>query len=259
MNIQSYILPEWNKKIENSNLSDEIQTKFKKIGSSMAEYFDSFMTGKVSSSFFDGWVRFHFHLNVDSRKIQISKIIADIFVDFVESYRKKKTSKFSFDSEKIDQISNLNQEIKNDKKAEEEHWNKIKQEVAKIRKERSKSRKKPPRKKKSRAKRNEKSKPVKIEPKSTYPNPDKVYEKWMEHVNEKRDKDEISKSYWYIHEYIGRYILEYVRENRDEALITEDVVEEFLEDYGKDKRPKTMNHYNRVARYFYEFYEGLLN
>ncbi|MHA2030240.1 MAG: hypothetical protein ACW99Q_12660, partial [Candidatus Kariarchaeaceae archaeon] len=81
---------------------------------------------------------------------------------------------------------------------------------------------------------------------------DRIYKPWMAHVGTKST----SKSYWYIHEYIARYILNYAIENGAKS-INKQIVQEFLDDYGKGRAAKTMNHYNRVAKYFLEFCDNL--
>ena len=57
---------------------------------------------------------------------------------------------------------------------------------------------------------------------------------------------------------MSRYILKYATENGENGLVTYELVESFLKEYGKGKRPKTMNHYNRVVYRFWEFYEKLM-
>ena len=83
---------------------------------------------------------------------------------------------------------------------------------------------------------------------------DSIYKKWMIMVESKT----MSKSYWHIHDYMSRYILKYATENGDNGLVTYELVESFLKEYGKGKRPKTMNHYNRVVYRFWDFYEKLM-
>jgi hypothetical protein len=255
MNIQKYIFPEWKQGVKSSDLSASLTEKYTKVGKSMAEFLDRQMMRDLPDAWFNGWIRYHFPLQTDPREIEIHNIIAVQFSDFINN--NNKASEFSISQEDLSRIEGLNEEMKMEKQEFDNWRSEIRKEVNTLREEKYGPSKTERRKKKlSTAAEKTPSQP--IMDKSTTSTTEIldrefVYKKWMEEVNTK----EISKSYWHIHEYMSRFILDFAEEHSDDGRLTRDLVEDFLVEYGRGKRPKTMNHYNRVARYFWDFYDAL--
>lgn len=255
MNIQKFILPHWKEAVRQSELPSLTQSVYINKGKSMAEFLDRKMMRKLPDSWFDGWVRYHFPLTVDPKVVNLHKVIADSFVGFIENYRDQSSG---FDISKVyeEEFQSLEQTIHDQREQRQERLSQLMEEINGIRKKHQKSTNgKPSRKQKNISKM--------VKPKSEPEIPAQkmvdhefVYQEWMKKVNEKP----ISKSYWHIHEYMSRYIMDFAKKHNPETgEVTEEIVEDFLKEYGKGKRPKTMNHYNRVARYFWEFFDQLVN
>jgi len=263
MNIQHYILPEWKQEISNQDLPDALEQKFIVYGESMAEYLDRFMMRSLPENWYEGWTRYKFPLATDSMVLDMYEIIANNFGAFVNRYRNGKKDAFSIKSDEIEQIQHLEETFQATKQQKAAALNELRADIAKLRKPRTREHKRVKRhqrqkhqKKTSETPSEQKNKQEQSDEKiSGVPDHDLVYKKWMEMVESKP----ISKSYWHIHNYLAKYILDFAKEHTDDGLITKQLIEDFLEDYGKGKRPKTMNHYNRVVYRFWEFYENLIS
>jgi hypothetical protein len=255
MNIQKYIFPEWSEGVRQSDLPNNLAEKYKWVGKSMSEFLDRQMMRELPDSWYTGWVRYHFPLKTDRREIELHNIIADQFAEFVSN--NKKASDFMVSKSDLDRIEELENAIGEEKELYNQWFRQIKDEIIEIREAKYGSIKERRSKKKTEARAGKPStaRIAKEDSAKTAEILDRefVYKKWMEEVNEK----EISKSYWHIHEYMARFILDFAEEQSNTGKVTSDIVEDFLVEYGRGKRPKTMNHYNRVARYFWNFYHNL--
>jgi hypothetical protein len=176
----------------------------------------------------------------------------------VSKYLLRKSPDYKIPLNEVRALLELDEILRAEKLKEEEKFKKIKAEVEELRRQKRKLRK--PRSKvvvKQASSKNKITSPMKVTRKPIAKeiqgiDYDGIYKPWMRHVETKST----SKSYWYIHEYIGRYILNFAIK-RDAKSINPEIVQEFLDDYGKGKAAKTMNHYNRVAKYFLEFCQNL--
>jgi len=258
MNIQNYILPEWKKKIKDEDLKKDVELSFVNYSESMAEYLDRYMMREVPEGWFEGWTRYQFPLNTEQEVIDIHHVIAENFSEFIEMYRQGKKDEFNLEDNEINRFVELQE--KYEKLLEERNhvYDELREEIDDLRKSSDSRPDRSQRRERKKTKKEKKQavKQVKEEPKpaSRILDHDYVYKKWMEMVESKP----ISKSYWHIHEYLSRYILDFAKEHSEDGRVTEELIEDFLEDYGKGKRPKTMNHYNRVIYRFWEFYENLV-
>lgn len=195
------------------------------------------------------WLRLNFSINENQLIVEKHKLAASQ----VGKYLLRKTSDYKIPLSDVRTLLQVDQQLQQDQMLENEKFSKLKAEVDILRKTKQKLRK-PRSKTKAKLKKvNTKlSSPVTL--KNTIVDKQRtvdyasIYKPWMEHVETKST----SKSYWYIHEYIGRYILNFAIKNNATS-INQEIVQAFLDDYGKGKAAKTMNHYNRVAKYFLEF------
>ncbi|MCE7736877.1 MAG: hypothetical protein GPJ54_18480 [Candidatus Heimdallarchaeota archaeon] len=195
------------------------------------------------------WLRLNFSINENELIIEKHKLAASQ----VGKYLLRKTSDYKIPLSEVRTLLEVDQQLQQHQTLENEKFSKLKAEVELLRENKRKLRQ--PRSKVS----VKASKPItKLSTPSigakhqtellTTLDYDSIYKPWMTHVETKST----SKSYWYIHEYIGRYILNFAIKNNATS-INYEIVQSFLDDYGKGKAAKTMNHYNRVAKYFLEF------
>ncbi|MHA2502015.1 MAG: hypothetical protein ACXAE3_04030 [Candidatus Kariarchaeaceae archaeon] len=247
MNIQTYILPEWEVMLKKQNMEKDVYSRFSTTGSSMAEYLDRYMMRTLPSNWFQGWTKFHFPLRSDALILDLHKVIGTHFEEFIEKFRSGRKDDFEIPNGQINKIKLLEQRSIKEHLEREADLNELRSEIKKGRKSHNKS----DRKKIAKVKKKETVKPViqeqPVKEEVTKGlDHDLVYKRWMEMVESKP----ISKSYWHIHEYISRYIMDFANKHNEDGRITKQVIDDFLADYGKGKRPKTMNHYNRVVYRF---------
>ncbi|MEL0163919.1 MAG: hypothetical protein VW886_02980 [Candidatus Heimdallarchaeota archaeon] len=241
MYIQKNILPKWNSELQKSELENVNIDHWMKTGRSMAEYLDRFLMKEVPENWFNGWMRYKYPLKVSNEIFNGNEIIGINFINLMSNIKKSK-SKVDFIFEKLDEYEKIQTEKSKIYLMERTELEKLKEEL--------------PRKNSKKNKQEQKPK-INIEKKINQTknlDHDSIYKKWMTMVESKT----MSKSYWHIHDYMSRYILKYATENGDNGLVTYELVESFLKEYGKGKRPKTMNHYNRVVYRFWDFYEKLM-
>ena len=241
MYIQKNILPKWNNALQKSELENVNIDHWMKTGRSMAEYLDRFLMKEVPENWFNGWMRYKYPLKVSNEIFNGNEIIGINFINLMSSIKKSK-SKVDFIFEKLDEYGKIQTEKSKILLSEKSELEKLKEDL--------------PRRNGKKKKQVHMPK-INIEKKINQTNTldhDSIYKKWMIMVESKT----MSKSYWHIHDYMSRYILKYATENGENGLVTYELVESFLKEYGKGKRPKTMNHYNRVVYRFWEFYEKLM-
>ena len=246
MYLQTYVLPKWEEFVAGTDLPKHIEDKYRNIAELMTNYLDDNKIRDSAPRIANSWVSTHFAAVNDDRELLINRLIAKHFSKFITNYKRKSSSDV-MSSNELQKIIQIQEELDLERKRKLDRFQEVKQEVQRLRKER----------------RNRRQKTVKVKKVVKKPKPkpvnelkeldfDQIYDSWMKHVESKQETQNISKSYWYIHEYIGRFILKFARE-RNKTVIDEEAVQAFLDDYGKGKRPKTMNHYNRVAKYFLQF------
>ena len=241
MFIQKNILPKWNNALQKSELENVNMDHWMKTGRSMAEYLDRFLMKEVPENWFNGWMRYKYPLKVSNEIFNGNEIIGMNFINLMSNIRKSK-SKVDFIFERLDEYEKIQTEKSKILLSEKSELEKLKEDL--------------PRRNGKKKKQVNMSK-INIEKKINQTKTldhDSIYKKWMIMVESKT----MSKSYWHIHDYMSRYILKYATENGENGLVTYELVESFLKEYGKGKRPKTMNHYNRVVYRFWEFYEKLM-
>ena len=241
MYIQKNILPKWNSELQKSELENVNIDHWMKTGRSMAEYLDRFLMKEVPKNWFNGWMRYKYPLKVSNEIFNGNEIIGINFINLMSNIKKSK-SKVDFIFEKLDEYEKIQTEKSKILLSEKSELEKLKEGLPR----RNGKKKKQVHMPKMNVER-------KINQNQTLEH-DSIYKKWMTMVESKT----MSKSYWHIHDYMSRYILKYATENGDNGLVTYELVESFLKEYGKGKRPKTMNHYNRVIYRFWDFYEKLM-
>ena len=241
MYIQKNILPKWNNALQKSELENVNMDHWMNIGRSMAEYLDRFLMKEVPENWFNGWMRYKYPLKVSNEIFNGNEIIGINFINLMSNIKKSK-SKVDFIFEKLDEYEKIQTEKSKILLSEKSELEKLKEDL--------------PRRNGKKKKQVHMPK-INIEKKINQTKTldhDSIYKKWMTMVESKT----MSKSYWHIHDYMSRYILKYATENGVDGIVTFELVESFLKEYGKGKRPKTMNHYNRVIYRFWEFYEKLM-
>jgi hypothetical protein len=241
MYIQKNILPKWNNALQKSELENVNIDHWMKTGRSMAEYLDRFLMKEVPENWFSGWMRYKYPLKVSNEIFNGNEIIGINFINLMSNIKKSK-SKVDFIFEKLDEYEKIQTEKSKILLSEKSELEKLKEDL--------------PRRNGKKKKQVHMPK-INIEKKINQTKTldhDSIYKKWMTMVESKT----MSKSYWHIHDYMSRYILKYATENGVDGIVTFELVESFLKEYGKGKRPKTMNHYNRVIYRFWEFYEKLM-
>ncbi len=234
-------------------IPNNIKEFYTNVGQSILKLIRKRGIRKYSSSHIDQWVRLRFPINEDAILVKKHEMAAKQ----VSKYLLRKTTDYKIPLNDVHAILELDKKIQEENKLEREKFNKIKAEVEVIRQQKRKMRK--PRSKTITKKVKKKIVASRVIKKELAPskilegiNYDFIYTNWMDHVETKST----SKSYWYIHEYIGRYVLNFAIE-RNASIINKKIVQDFLDSYGKGKAAKTMNHYTRVAKYFLEFCEAL--
>lgn len=242
----------WVEEVEKQDIPENLKTDFNKIGHLLITHIYRKSMRKIIPEKLESWVRSRYSANVDERVIQKDFIIANQVGKFITSHGEE----FDISLSEIKKVIELDNILEKEENKRREKMMALKSEIEALREEKRKARPRSPRRSKA------KKTTVKVQEVSTEKSTSKskvdvvtqdmVYKEWMKHVEEKST----SKSYWYIHEYIARFILKWAREHGDGTITTE-VVESFLTDYGKGKADKTMNHYNRVSRYFLEFCEEM--
>ncbi|MHA2032050.1 MAG: hypothetical protein ACXAC2_12085 [Candidatus Kariarchaeaceae archaeon] len=226
-----------------------IQDFYNDVSKSMLKQIRKRGIRKFSVNHIERWVRINFPINEDQLVVEKHKMVAAQ----VSKYLLRRSTDYKIPLNEVRALLELDQLLQTEKEREEEKFRKIKSEVEELRNQKRKLKK--PRSKVVVKRSISNYKPLsklKETPKITSPvqgiDYDHIYKPWMSHVETKST----SKSYWYIHEYIGRYILNFAIK-RNAKSINKEIVQEFLDDYGRGKAAKTMNHYNRVAKYFLEF------
>ena len=234
-------MPKWNNALQKSELENVNIDHWMKTGRSMAEYLDRFLMKEVPENWFNGWMRYKYPLKVSNEIFNGNEIIGINFINLMSNIKKSK-SKVDFIFEKLDEYEKIQTEKSKILLSEKSELEKLKEDL--------------PRrngKKKKQVHMPKLNIEKKINQTKTLDH-DSIYKKWMTMVESKT----MSKSYWHIHDYMSRYILKYATENGVDGIVTFELVESFLKEYGKGKRPKTMNHYNRVIYRFWDFYEKLM-
>ncbi len=230
-------------------IPERVKEFYNSVSKSMLKQIRSRGIRKFSQNQIDNWLRRNFSINEDEYLIEKHKLAASQ----VSKFLLKTTNDYKIPLHEIRDLLEVDRLLQTSQKLEKEKFLKLKAEVELLREQKRKLRK--PRTK-------IKTKPIRANTKLSSPIVNKttkvdslkavdynsIYKPWMKHVETKST----SKSYWYIHEYIGRYILNYAIKNNATS-INQEIVRAFLDDYGKGKAVKTMNHYNRVAKYFLEF------
>ncbi|MCE7734716.1 MAG: hypothetical protein GPJ54_07565 [Candidatus Heimdallarchaeota archaeon] len=230
-------------------IPENIKNFYNDISRSMLRQIRNRGIRKYSGTHIDRWLRLSFPINEDKMVLKKHKMVGTQ----VSKYLLRQTNDYKIPLKDIRDIIDLESKLQHKEDQEKLRFEKLKMEVEEIRNQRRKER--GPRTKITRTLKTPKIKNIlksKTSKASLGINYDKIYKPWMEHVATKST----SKSYWYIHEYIARYILNFAIERKAESL-NKVVVQEFLEEYGQGKAAKTMNHYTRVANYFLEFSQSL--
>ncbi len=243
--------------IPEGEIPDEVVTLYNNVSQSMLKQIRKRGIRKFSDYNVERWVRLKFGINEDQQVVQKHKIVASQ----VSKYLLKTQEDYKIPLNEVRNLLELEQELEFQRQKEREKYEKIRSEVEILRKRKQKTLKKH-RKPVSSSKKGKsviKKSEIKNSGKTTVVPEQKkgldydyIYRRWMDHVKTKST----SKSYWYIHEYIGRFILKFAVANKSSS-VTSEIVQGFLDDYGKGKAAKTMNHYNRVAKYFLEFCKAL--
>ncbi|OLS20436.1 MAG: hypothetical protein HeimC2_37190 [Candidatus Heimdallarchaeota archaeon LC_2] len=241
--------------ISMEEIPDNIKDFYNNISQSVLKQIRKSGIRKHSSNHIDQWVRIRFPLNEDKTLVKKHQMAAT----HVSKYLLRQTNDYKIPLNEVQSLLKLDRKLQEQQKREIDKFKKLKAEVEEIRLKKRKLRK--PRSKAVLKKVINKNPINHTTKKHQTPNKkfnainyDFIYSNWMDHVEIKST----SKSYWYIHEYIGRYILNFAIK-RKESTINQKIVQEFLGDYGKGKAAKTMNHYTRVAKYFLEFCQSLNN
>ena len=242
----------WIEEVEKQDIPENLKSDFNKIGHLLIIHIYQKSMRKIIPEKLENWVRSRYSANVDERVIQKDFIIANQVGKFITS----RGENFDISLSEIKKVIELDNILEEEENKRREKMMTLKSEIEALREEKRKARPRSPRHSKVKKVQvniedvnSEKTTPkTKVEVVTQ----DMIYAEWMKHVEEKST----SKSYWYIHEYIARFILKWAREHGDGTITTE-IVESFLADYGKGKADKTMNHYNRVSRYFLEFCEEM--
>lgn len=243
--------------IPEGEIPDEVVTLYNNVSQSMLKQIRKRGIRKFSDYNVERWVRLKFGINEDQQVVEKHKIVASQ----VSRYLLKTQKDYKIPLNEIRNLLELDQELENQRQKEREKYDRLRSEVELLRKRKQKNLKKH-RKSISSSKKGKlvtESTEVKNNGKVTPVQEtvngidyDYIYGKWMDHIKTKST----SKSYWYIHEYIGRFILKFALAKKS-SLVSHGIVQDFLDDYGKGKAAKTMNHYNRVAKYFLEFCQAL--
>ena len=234
-------------------IPENIKEFYNSVSKSMIRQIRKRGIRKFSGNHVDRWLRLNFPINEDELIVEKHKLAASQ----VGKYLLRKAGDYKIPLREVQALLEVEQQLQVSQKTEKEKFDKLKAEVEILRKQKRKLRK--PKSKvsvkrmKTRAKLSTPSEPITttVEMPKVF-DYNSIYKPWMVHVETKST----SKSYWYIHEYIGRYIINFAIKN-NAASIDEATVQAFLDDYGKGKAVKTMNHYNRVAKYFLEFCQDL--
>lgn len=230
-------------------IPESVKEFYNSVSKSMLKQIRSHGIRKFSQNQIDNWLRRNFSINEDQHLVEKHKLAASQ----VSKFLLKTTNDYKIPLHEIRDLLEVDQLIQTTQKLEKEKFLKLKAEVEFLREQKRKLRKPRSKIKTRNIKTNTNlSSPIAnktiILDKSITIDYDSIYKPWMNHVETKST----SKSYWYIHEYIGRYIINFAIKKHATS-INKEIVQAFLDDYGKGKAAKTMNHYNRVAKYFLEF------
>jgi hypothetical protein len=223
---------------EADHVPARIEELFKEFGHAVSLAKKKYRIRKFSKGLLDLWVRSQYKLDMDERIIKRDKLI----VSHINQFTVGEKLDYKISLRDFQSILEIDKELEEEERLRLEKFSKLKAEVEKLRQQKRKKKRKFPETKSVVTL--EKKKEV-VTKQIDY---DLIYSEWMAHIKTKST----SKSYWYIHEYIARFILKFAI-NRGAESISEQVVKDFLDDYGKGKAAKTMNHYTRVSRYFLEF------
>lgn len=230
-------------------IPENIKIFYNDVSKSMLRQIRNRGIRKYSGTHIERWLRLSFPINEDEMVLKKHKMAGTQ----ISKYLLRETTDYKIPLKDIRDIIELENKIQHRRDQERLRFEKIKNEVEEIRNQRRKER--GPRTKIKmvvetlKINKLVKSKTSKQSAVIEY---DKIYKPWMKHVESKST----SKSYWYIHEYVARYILNFAIE-RNAQSINKIIVQEFLDEYGQGKAAKTMNHYTRVAKYFREFCESI--
>lgn len=230
-------------------IPEKIKNFYNDVSRSMLRQIRNRGIRKYSGTHIERWLRLSFPINEDEMVVKKHKMVGTQ----ISKYLLREQNDYKIPLKDITDIIELENKLQHKRDQEKIRFEKLKKEVEDIRNQRRKVRG-PRRKIKKTVKILKVNKIMRSETskQSLGINYDKIYKPWMEHVETKST----SKSYWYIHEYIARYILNFAIERKAKSL-NKVVVQEFLEEYGQGKAAKTMNHYTRVANYFLEFTQSL--
>ena len=230
-------------------IPENIKNFYNDVSKSMLRQIRNRGIRKFSGSHIERWLRLSFPINEDELVLRKHKMVSTQ----VSKYLLRQSTDYKIPLKDIRDLIELENKLQSKKIQERLQFEKLKKEVEEIRDQRRKER--GPRRKIKKTVQIQKTKKI-IKSKTSKPTAgieyDQIYKPWMEHVATKST----SKSYWYIHEYIARYILNFAIERKAKSL-NKVIVQEFLEEYGQGKAAKTMNHYTRVANYFLEFSQSL--
>ncbi|MHA2171433.1 MAG: hypothetical protein ACXAB7_16215, partial [Candidatus Kariarchaeaceae archaeon] len=180
---------------ETDHIPPKIEELFKDFRRSVSLTKNKYRINKFSKTFLDLWVRSQYKLDMDERIIKRDKLI----VNHIDQFQGDENKDYRISVRDFQTILEIDRELELDEQKRIEKFAKLKAEVEKLRLQRKKKRTKSP-----------KTKPTadaekKKEILANTIDYDYIYGKWMDHIQTKST----SKSYWYIHEYIGRFILKF--------------------------------------------------
>ncbi|MHA2090096.1 MAG: hypothetical protein ACW98K_04490, partial [Candidatus Kariarchaeaceae archaeon] len=189
---------------ETDHVPPKIKELFNDFRRSVSLTKNKYRIKKFSKNFLDLWVRSQYKLDMDERIIKRDKLI----VSHIDQFQGDENKDYRISVRDFQTILEIDRELEVDEQKRIEKFTKLKAEVEKLRLQRKKKRAKPPR-----------AKPTvdEEEKKEILVNTidyDYIYGKWIDHIQTKST----SKSYWYIHEYIGRFILKFAINQRAESI-----------------------------------------